>query len=240
MSFNDTEPNGNAPEQPYTPAREPDGLIVPASSVTSALDRDDLDGVEDGSESEDGPQASRNEGLDIYSINFAEMDLFASPSTTRLDIPNSDFYVLVKNELDFGEQATLDSISIRGIQRNDLEGMESNSMVVLDVAKQRLYNLAMHIVGWNFRTPDRGGKKGQEVKLPRTLEERVKLCRRMNAVLGQALTELIQKHIDDHAQQMKRIEAADEHRMGLMPPAEDEQDAAPKHTLSGASATPIR
>lgn len=237
MAFNDNEPH----DAPYTPAREPDGLIVPASSVASPLDRDDLDGVSDGSDGENGTGGvQRTEGLDIYSINFAEMDLFASPSTTKINIPNSNFHVVVKNELDFGEQATLDSISIRGIQRNDIDGMENNSMVVLDVAKQRLYNLAMHIVGWNFRTPDRNGKPGQPINLPRTLEERVKLFRRMNAVLGQALTELIQKHIDEHAQEMKRVEAADEHRMGLMPPGDDEQDAPPKHTSSGVSAMPTR
>lgn len=222
-----------------TTVRQPDGLVVPRSSLGGTNTREDLD--EDMVGPDGGVATAPATGLDIDSINFAELNLFASQETTKIDIPHSDFHVIVKNELDFGEQATLDSISIRGIQRNELDGMESGSMVVLDVAKQRLYNLAMHIVGWNFKTPDRWTrngdiKPGEPIRLPRTLEERVKLFRRMNPLLGQALTELIQRHIDQHSRDVKRVEAAEEHRMGLMPATDDEQDAPPKRMTSGASA----
>lgn len=214
-----------------TPAREPDGLIVPASAVNGSRARSAPD---EGQEDQDGQAETRNEGIDLDTINFAELDLFADAGTTRLTLPNSDgLFITVKNELDFGEQATLDSISIRGIQRTDLDGMDSNSMVVLDVAKQRLYNLAMYIVGWNFKT-----RRGEAVRLPRTLEERVKLFRRMNAMVGQQLTNMIQKHIDSQAEQMKRVEQAEEHRMGIMAPAEEGEDrGAPKPSLSGVSGT---
>lgn len=241
MSFDSQDPSANGERQQDIPVRQPDGLVVPASSLQAPRARPDLD---DDVESTDGPQVTQTPtGLDIDSINFAELDLFASQDTTQIDIPNSDFHVIVKNELDFGEQATLDSISIRGIQRTDVDGMDPSSMVVLDVAKQRLYNLAMHIVGWNFKTKPRLNrrgeiiKEGEPVKLPRTLEERVRMFRRMSPTLGLALTELLQRHIDKHAQDMKRVEAVEEHRMGLMPGGDDEQDAPPKRTLSGISAT---
>lgn len=226
-------PPGGGFEEPRasrdTTVREPDGLIVPTSAVNGSRGRGTPNEERDEGDSE--PQ-TRTEGIDFDTINFAELDLFADAGTTKLAIPNSDFHIIVKNELDFGEQATLDSISIRGIQRTDLDGMDSNSMVVLDVAKQRLYNLAMYIVGWNFTT-----KRGDTVRLPRTLEERVKLFRRMNAIVGQQLTNMIQKHIDTQAEQMKRVEAAEEHRMGIMAPVDEEDRGAPKLSRSGASAT---
>jgi len=226
-------PPGGGFEEPRTSrdttVREPDGLIVPVNAVNGSRGRASQD---DNPDEGEGASQTRNEGIDFDTINFAELDLFADAGTTRLALPNSDFHITVKNELDFGEQATLDSISIRGIQRTDLDGMDSNSMVVLDVAKQRLSNLAMYIVGWNFST-----KRGEPVRLPRTLEERVKLFRRMNAIVGQQLTNMIQKHIDTQAEQMKRVEAAEEHRMGIMPMGDEEDRGAPKPSLSGMSAT---
>lgn len=155
-------------------------------------------------------------------VNLADLPLFSTPGTTKLFVEGTDFWVEVKDDLDFGEQSILDNASIRGVQREALtEFSEAGNTVIVDLSKQRFLLLALYIVAWNFVDP-----MGRDIKLPRPVDERIKLFRRMNPAWGDALVDMVTRHAERRQQDTETIEKALDDGSG--PPAEDDREEAPK------------
>jgi hypothetical protein len=139
--------------------------------------------------------------------NFAELDIFAETGTTKLD---------------FGEQSILDNAAIRGVQRNELQDMatggETGQTVLINLSRQRFLLLSLYIVGWNLHD-----RRGVPVKLPRTVDERERLFKRMRPAWGDAMVDMVTKHIQERAEKMAAAEQIVERDMGIMSAPEDEE-----------------
>lgn len=208
-------------------SRQPDEIVAPASSIGRNGARNGADGEDDAIDlSADAPAV-------WDTVDFAELDIFVDPSTVEIPIPNSGGKVIViKRVLDYGEQSTLDNISIRGIQQRDVNQIaaEGGQTVLLDLARQRLYTIAHRLVGWNITD-----RRGRPVKLPRTTEERIRLFRRMHPMWGAMIHDLIVKKVAEIEGDIKRVERVETMNLGLMPDGEarDPEDADPKLLRSG-------
>jgi hypothetical protein len=154
--------------------------------------------------------------------NFAELDIFAETGTTKLYFDGTDNYILVRDELDFGEQSILDNAAIRGVQRNELQDMatggETGQTVLINLSRQRFLLLSLYIVGWNLHD-----RRGVPVKLPRTVDERERLFKRMRPAWGDAMVDMVTKHIQERAEKMAAAEQIVERDMGIMSAPEDEE-----------------
>lgn len=141
------------------------------------------------------------------------------------------YWLEIREQLDFGEQTILDNASVIGVQREQVEAVANAGQTVrLDLTRQRLLLCALYITRISV-PPDR---RGNAIKWPRHINERIEVIKHLNPKWGEAIIEIITEHVaalqeEDEAAQADADEAA-----GLMNDGE-EDDSPPSLSQNGSS-----
>lgn len=154
------------------------------------------------------------------------IDIFATDELVPVALPGTTFTVMLKRELDWGEQAELEAAALRGVQRQDLEAAASGTQtLVLDISKQRMLSLALRIRKWNVRRKDPETQGWIPVPLPTHIQDRMIVMRALRPKWARTLLDKIEE-LD------KENTGAEPEMPMLMTPDPDKQ-APPKATQSG-------
>jgi len=134
------------------------------------------------------PEQPATNGHDAPKAVTDEFDFFASDETVTVyfNEPGSAFRVWarIKRELDYGEEQELNSILVRGYSRDQLESAAAigNTITHVNSGAYMLARLALYIDDWNLTD-----SSGVTVRLPRQLDQRVAVMRRLKKTWAEKL-----------------------------------------------------
>jgi hypothetical protein len=200
--------------------------------------QDTMERTEDRQEQESRALARTGPGRDMQRASVVDLDdvpIYASTGTKRIPLGRSGkFWIEIQEELDFGQQTILDNASVIGVQREQSQaGGDAASTVRLDLTRQRFLLCATWLVRWNL-PPDKNGK---EVRLPRHVNDRIEVMKRLNPVWGDAIVAAITEHVAEkqEAAQVAQDEADEE--AGIDVEAREVEDSPPNGTVRNGTTT---
>lgn len=163
--------------------------------------------------------------MKVYDLS--DVPIYASTGTRVIplgkDKRGRDYFIEIKEELDFGEQTILDNASVIGIQRERTAGVDdAASTVRLDMTRQRFLLCAVWIVNWRVPNDD----NDKPIRWPRNPNDRIEAIKALNPKWGDAIVEIIAAHVAERTQEEN--EAQEEADKDAMMDAPTEHDGTPE------------
>jgi hypothetical protein len=130
-------------------------------------------------------------GSNVQALHEEAFEFFASEETTTIYL-TPQYWVRLKNELDYGAQNELDNAAVTGFstQQARKAAAEGETVIHTDLGRQRLLKIALFIDDWSLPGPDK-----KTMRWPRSIPERVAVVRTMKPKLAQAISDEIDRLI---------------------------------------------
>lgn len=115
---------------------------------------------------------------------------FAGDETVRVSL-SAKLWVKLKTELDYGEEQLLNNQLLKGYSQDKLRQTADSGQsltYLTDSAAYNLMRLALYVVDWNLPN-----KEGVTVRVPRNLDERVAIMKRLSQPIAGAIQAEIAK-----------------------------------------------
>ena len=169
-------------------------------------------------------------------IDLDDTPVYASTSIRRIPMGKSGkYWIEIQEELDFGQQTILDNASVIGVQREQAnEGSEPGQTVRLDLTRQRFLLCATWMTRWSL-PPDANGK---DIRLPRHINDRIEVLKRLNPAWGDAIVAAITEHVAARQAEEEAAQTAADEEAGIDVEARevDQDDIPPERgRLNGES-----
>jgi hypothetical protein len=160
-----------------------------------------------------------------------ETPVYASTGVHRVDFGTSGkYWIEIQEELDYEQQTILDNASVIGVQREQMESTaEAGQTVRLDLARQRFLLCAVWITRWSVPKD----RRGNEIRWPRHINDRILAVKRLNRKWGDAITQVITEYVAKQQEEEEAAQADADDALQFMDEDEGEDDSPPQPTANG-------
>lgn len=141
------------------------------------------------------------------------LECFAADETVTIHLDRVQ-WVRLKKELDYGEEQELNTALVTGYSTDQLRAAAAAGQTITHTNSGRymLMRVALYIDDWNVL-----GRDKTTVRLPRQMDERVKVIRRMSKPLA-AIIEAKIAEIRGEGEPAQQMEASDESPLRIVSP----------------------
>lgn len=203
--------------------------------MQDALQREQTDGEQqDRQERSLARQSPRGGAVRASTVDLDDVPIYSSTGVRKIPMGKSgQYWIEIQEELDFGQQTILDNASVIGVQREQADtGAEPGQTVRLDLTRQRFLLCATWLTRWEIPLD----KNKKRVNLPRHINDRVDVLKRLNPTWGDAIVAAITEHVAAKQEQEEEAQNAADEEAGIdMEGTEDTHDSPPGRSLNGAS-----